>query len=81
MNENKTADIAEQNNGDCEIAGVKYMNTENAARYLHISVTSLHSLKDNGKITFLKHGGSIYYQKEWLDEYISESTKTGGAKK
>jgi excisionase family DNA binding protein len=62
------------NNGIITIGEEKYLTSKAAAEYLKISSATLHYLKAQKKITFLRHGGLILYKKEWLDEYLAEST-------
>jgi len=75
----QTADKTNGDRGIKIVRGEEYWTSSKAAEYLNISRAGLHNLKKRGKIGFLKHGGRILYKKEWLDEYLNESTSFGFA--
>lgn len=48
----------------------QWLRTEEAAKYLSLSPSQIHNLKVNGTITCSKLGGTNYYNKEEIDNYL-----------
>lgn len=47
-----------------------WLRTSEAAEYLGLSETQIHTLKRNGILPFTKLGGSIYFKRQDIDEVL-----------
>jgi len=81
METNNSAEQARQsnkakNNPDIRIIkGKEYWISRKAAEYLGISKMCLHNYRKKRNLSGLKFGGGVYYQQEWLDDFIEELTE------
>ena len=48
------------------------MTTEQALKYLKVSIRTLQLLRDTGKVKFSQDGRMIRYRKADLDDYLNE---------
>ena len=52
-----------------------FMNSTEAAEYLHLSDRTIRTLCKERKIRHVRmHGNRLRFQKEWLDEYLKSIT-------
>ena len=65
---------AKNNSGIRDIKGKEHWISKKAAAYLGISKMCLYNYRKKRKLSGLKFGGGVYYQKEWLDNFIEELT-------
>ncbi len=61
------------------INGTEYYTSGGAAKVLGVTKPTLLSLCRRGRITHLLFGSCYYLTREWITEYIDESTKIGVA--
>lgn len=54
-----------------------YWSAQRAAEYIGVGYSSLRRQTTAKKVTHLKHCGTMWFLKEWLDAYISRSTISG----
>ncbi|MEX2345287.1 MAG: helix-turn-helix domain-containing protein [Balneolaceae bacterium] len=60
-----------------DISSKNWLRTKEAADYLGISITQIHTLKRNGILPFSKIGGSIYFKRQDIDEILEENREGG----
>ena len=51
----------------------KYLKSKEVMKFLHVSPTTLQTLRNNGTLPFIKIGGTIYYQVEDIQRVMSEN--------
>lgn len=63
-----------------EIIFMKFLNTEEAARYLRRSKSSLYKLVMNKQIPHIKATGSLLFNQEEIDHWLKEYSRPAAEK-
>ena len=50
----------------------EYMNTEQAANYLHVTLGTLYHYRMHGSIPYYKRNSKLYFKKSELEAFINE---------
>ena len=56
--------------GIIEFTPEKFYSVEEAAEYLHMTVSTIYKLTSTRQIRFIKPAKKILFRKEYLDEYL-----------
>jgi len=52
-----------------------YLDNQEAAKYLRISVTALYNLRRNKGLPFIKLGKKVLYSREALNTFVNKQTQ------
>ena len=58
-----------------DINSQDYLDNQEAAKYLRISVTALYNLRRNKGLPFIKLGKKVLYSREALNNFVNKQTQ------
>ena len=58
-----------------DVISQDYLDNQEAAKYLRISVTALYNLRRNKGLPFIKLGKKVLYSREALNNFVQKQTQ------